>query len=310
MNKNLYHHPCDFCGEETGKVVTQGGDLLEDLPGTFQMIRCDGCGVLRQDPRLNWEDLAEYYQPGYVCHGEQFTNEHRSLEEKARSLGPQKRIKRVAQYKSEGSWLDVGCGSGLILQAAQEWGTWQLSGVEPVTSMAKYTSNKLGIEVFPGTFEEFPLHEDHYDVITMWDVLEHLPYPSTSINKVSKSLKVNGLFLFSTPNLEALDRKLFKSTWLGYDLPRHLYLFPDELIKKVLRQNGLEIVDRFCFSGSHGAWYLDLQYKNKVTPKKLVKWLLKHGPSGWFFRLISFLPLRIVDWLKLGTNITYVARKL
>lgn len=309
-NKGLESFPCNFCGSETGDAIVHGGDLLEDLPGVFTHIRCDGCGVIRQNPRLNWDDLAEYYRPGYVCHGEQISTEKRGLKEKSRGLGPKKRVDRVARYKPQGNWLDVGCGSGLILQAAQANGSWHLSGIEPVDAMAKYTSEKLSIEVFSGTFEEYPVQEASLDVITMWDVLEHLSAPADSLRKVAQLLKEDGYFLFSTPNLDSLNRKIFQNTWLGYDLPRHLYLYPDSLIRKTLREFGMEVIDRFCFTGSHGAWYLDLAYRNKVRPNRLVGWLLKQGPSGLLFRVLTFLPLRILDRLKLGTNITFVARKI
>jgi len=309
MNKPQTSYPCDFCGSETGALVISGGDLLEDLPGTFQIIKCTGCGVLRQNPRLDWEDLSGYYLPGYVCHGEQLPETSRTLKDKALGLGPRKRVTRVAKYMPEGNWLDVGCGSGLILQAAQERGNWKLSGVEPVISMAEYTAARLEIDVFGGTFEDFPIHEASFDIISMWDVLEHLSAPASSIQKVSKLLKPEGIFIFSTPNLNSLDQKIFGPHWLGYDLPRHLYLFPDQLIKKYLAENDLELIDKFCFTGSYGTWYLDFSYQHKLNPTKLNTWVTKQGPDGFLYRSVSFIPLRLVDWLGLGTNITYVARK-
>ena len=305
----LKHHPCSYCGSENGKIIVRGKDLLEDLPGTFQIIECDNCGILRQDPRLDWKDLASYYRPGYVCHSPQIQEEQGDLLERSRSLGPQKRVNLIQRHKSAGAWLDVGCGSGLVLQAAKKRGQWQLSGVEPVQEMAHYTNENLSIPVFPGTFEDFPAQDGTFDVITMWDVLEHLAEPIIAIERVSRLLKSDGIFAFSTPNLSSLDRKIFKASWLGYDLPRHLNLFPDNLIRKILFENGLSIISKFCFSGSHGAWYLDLAYLNKNEPSKIIEKVLSKGPSGFAFRLLTFLPLRLVDWLKLGTTITYVARK-
>jgi len=305
----LKHHPCSYCGSEGGNIIVRGKDLLENLPGTFQMIECDSCGLIRQDPRLDWADLANYYKPGYVCHTPQIPEKKGGLREINQSLGSTKRVNLVQRHKSTGAWLDVGCGSGLILQAAKKRGFWQLSGVEPVLEMARYTSKKLDVPVFPSTFEEYPVQDSAFDVITMWDVLEHLAEPFIAIEKVARLLKPNGVFIFSTPNLFSLDRKIFKDAWLGYDLPRHLYLFPDKLIQKALQENGMSVNSRFCFTGSHGAWYLDLAYWNRNNHSKIVDYILSKGPSGIVFRLFTFLPLRLVDWLKFGTTITYVARK-
>jgi len=310
MSDLLKKHPCNNCGESSGDIVVRGHDLLEDLPGTFQFIICDRCGVLRQEPHLDWEDLAVYYQPGYVCHGPQFSETKKSLDEFGRALGPKKRVSLVQKYQKDGKWLDVGCGSGLILQAAKERGRWSLSGIEPVIEMADYTSAHLNVPVFAGTFEKYPEQEAEYDVISMWDVIEHLSMPFDSIKKVSKMLRSGGVFIFTTPNLNGFDRKIFKESWLGYDLPRHLYLFPDSLLRQFLHDQGLEVLDRFCFTGSHGSLYLDLAYWSKNHPSSFVKWLLSKGPSWFPFRALTFLPLRLVDWLKLGTSITYVARKV
>ncbi len=310
INGRLINYPCNNCGGNSGNVIVRGNDLLEDLPGTFQFIVCNRCGVLRQDPRLDWEDLALYYRPGYVCHSPQFSNTKKTINELNLALGPKKRVNVVHKYKQNGKWLDVGCGSGLILQAAKDRGFWTLCGVEPVTEIAEYTKNHLGIPVFAGTFETFPEQESEYDIISMWDVIEHLSEPFDAIKKVSKMLKSGGVFIFSTPNLNSIDRKIFKETWLGYDLPRHLYLFPDFLIRRLLKDQGFEVLDRFCFTGSHGALYLNLAYWNKHHHSTFVEWLLVKGPSWFPFRLLTFLPLRLVDWFKLGTSITYVAKKV
>ena len=309
VNTLLQHHPCCYCGSEGGDVIIRGGDLFEDLPGTFQIVECEDCKLLRQNPRLDWENLVNYYKPGYVCHAPQIAKDHGKLQEISLSLGPKKRVDLIQKYRSSGAWLDVGCGSGLVLQTAKTRGNWQLSGVEPVQEIAHSTSKKLSIPVFPGTFEDFPVQDDEFDVITMWDVLEHLPEPFIAIDKIARLLKPNGVFAFSTPNLSALDRKIFRDSWLGYDLPRHLHLFPDKLLRRALNDKGMTVTNRFCFTGSYGSLFLDLKYWNRIYPSAIVDKLISNGPSGLAFRLLTFLPLRIVDWLKLGTSITYVVRK-
>ena len=106
IDDRLKNHPCNNCGENSGNIVVRGHDLLEDLPGTFQFIRCDRCGVLRQEPRLEWEDLAVYYQPGYVCHSPQFSNTKKTLDELSRALGPKKRVNLIQKYKHAGKgWM-------------------------------------------------------------------------------------------------------------------------------------------------------------------------------------------------------------
>ncbi len=108
----------------------------------------------------------------------------------------------------------------------------------------------------------------------MWDVIEHLSMPFDSIKKVSKMLRSGGYSFLLPQILNGFDRKIFKESWLGCRLPRHLYLFPDSLLRQFLHDQGLEVLDRFCFTGSHGSLYLDLAYWSKNHPSSFVKWLL------------------------------------
>lgn len=303
------NYSCDYCKSNEYEVIFQGPDLLEDLPGVFQWVKCKQCGLLRQNPRPDWDTLQLYYPAGYVCHDKKLAEKQNGVRTFLRHLGPQKRIRLVHKYKACGRWLDVGCGGGTILQEAQRQGHWELQGLEPVPDMARYTAEQLNIPVFSGQLEDYDAPAGSFDVITLWDVLEHLPNPVQSMRKIQKLLAKNGLFVFSTPNMNSLDLKVFGKAWLGYDLPRHLYLFPEEVLDQLLSESGFSILQKLCFSGSHGAWYLDFRYWKKANPGKKIANLFPKSANSPLFRALSFLPLRLIDALKLGTSICYVVRK-
>lgn len=302
-------HPCDNCGSEAFTVVLRGPDLLEGLPGEFQFVRCEQCGLLRQNPRLEWEQLAAYYPENYISHGGLLDKSLSRVKQIERRYGHWKRVRRIAKYKPEGTWLDVGCGSGLNLQEAQFWKRWQLFGLEPVPKMAAYVQEKLGIPVYNTTLEDFTDHDEEFDIITMWDVLEHLPYPVEALEKVSRMLKPGGILVLSTPSLESLDRGWFKDSWIGYDLPRHLFLFPRPLLKQVLSEKGLHPLAEHCLAGSHAALMLNLTFLNRKKPSRFLNWVTAHKDGYIPFRVLTFLPLWVIDQLKKGTNITLIARK-
>lgn len=302
-------HPCDWCGSYKFTVIIEGPDLLMDLPGTFCFVQCSQCGLYRQNPRLEWDQLQNFYPEGYSSHTKQVADLPSKFYRIDKRYGLWKRVKFVSKYKSSGNWLDIGCGTGRILQEAQQWNKWSLFGLEPVAPVATYAKEKLNIPIFNTVLEDYHEDDNYYDIITMWDVLEHLPTPINDLEKAHALLKKGGVFIFSIPNMQSLGRKLFKRFWIGYDLPRHLYLFPPDLLKKIFEDIGFEIISQKCIAGNHGAFFLNLSFWNKSNNSKILSHILSKGADYWLFRIFTLVPMFILDKLKLGNNITYVMTK-
>jgi 2-polyprenyl-3-methyl-5-hydroxy-6-metoxy-1,4-benzoquinol methylase len=303
-------HDCRWCGEEKYELVIRGPDLLTDLPGEFQFVKCINCGLLRQNPYLEWDSLKQYYPDDYNSYQPQVSDIDSQLRRMDKRYGLWKRVRLISKHKPSGKWVDIGAGTGRVLQEAMRWNRWDLMGVEPVKIAADYIANKTGLFVFNGRLENFDSHNECFDIVTMWDVLEHFEDPIKNLNKIKELLKPGGLFVFSIPNMNSWDRKLFKKYWVGYDLPRHLHLYPDELLKNMLQEMGFKIVEKKCVAGSHGAFILDIAFLNKKLESKLITKFLSLGPDSIIPRAISFIPLWVIDKLKLGSNITYITTKL
>lgn len=306
----LKEHPCDWCGSNQYSVVMQSRDYLTDKPGKFQFVKCAQCGLLRQNPRLDWPDLLTYYPDDFPSHRQQVSEIPSKLKRLNKRYGLWKRVRFINQYKSSGNWLDVGCGTGRLLQEAQLWDQWKLFGLEPISRLAEYTKTKLNIPTYPISFEDFQEDGTRFDIITMWDVLEHLPSPASGIRKVTRLLNQDGYFIFTIPNLNSIWRKIFKQSWIGYELPRHFYLYPPGVLNQMLEESGLQIINQRCIAGGHGTLMLDLVRWNKDKKFRFLSKLLDKGEDFLPIRLITLIPLWIIDKLKLGTNITYVAKKI
>ena len=310
INTEFESHDCPWCQNSEYKIVVSGPDLLAGLPGRFQFVKCSNCGLLRQEPRLSWKDLLRYYPPNYISHQPLPVEEHNILTRMTRRYGLQKRVRFIKKYVPSGNWLDVGCGSGLILSEAKYANTWSLEGLEPVTKQALSTSRKLDIPVHNSAFEEFDAPNSSYDLITMFDVLEHLLNPIEGIKKVSRLLKANGYFIFAIPNLNSYDRKLFKSYWVGYDLPRHLFLYPHDLLEKMLSSFDLQIISSRCVAGSHGALKMNLMFYNQNFQSPIIEFLVHNKIGDAILKGIDLIPLFISDLLKQSTDIFFVAKKV
>jgi 2-polyprenyl-3-methyl-5-hydroxy-6-metoxy-1,4-benzoquinol methylase len=302
-------HSCRWCEEAKFEVIVKGPDLLLDLPGDFQFVECVNCGLLRQNPYPDWESLKEYYPEDYSSYLPQASEIQSHSLRLDKRYGLWKRVNLVNKYKSSGRWLDIGCGTGRVLQEALVWKKWDLMGIEPVKHAAEYTHQRTGIPIINDRLENFVGYEFFFDIITMWDVLEHLNDPIKNLEKISEILKPNGLFVFSMPNLDSWDRKLFKANWIGYDLPRHMHLFPAKLLKEILTKYDFTILKKKCVAGSHGAFMLDLEFLSRGNKSKFLEKILSKGPDFIIPRFFTLLPMWILDRLKLGSNITYVIQK-
>jgi 2-polyprenyl-3-methyl-5-hydroxy-6-metoxy-1,4-benzoquinol methylase len=75
----------------------------------------------------------------------------------------------------------------------------------------------------------------------MWHSLEHFPEPQKIISKARKMLKDDGVLMIGLPNFGSLDRKMFKGSWNGMEIPLHLCHFKPESIRLLLKESDFEV---------------------------------------------------------------------
>jgi len=144
--------------------------------------------------------------------------------------------------KPGGRLLDVGCGTGIYLDAFRRLG-WDVCGVEISAEAAERARTHLGLNIITGELEDARLPDEHFDIITLIHVVEHLPDPVRTLTEVCRILKKGGLALLALPNVRSLTRYLFGSYWFPLDVPRHLQSFsPRTLRRLVARVKGLRPV--------------------------------------------------------------------
>jgi len=302
--------PCNVCGSNEFEVLFQGGDLMLEIDGDFRWVRCSTCGTLRQNPMPSWEELEKSYPPDYGSYTTLLPRNASLFQRITKRLGQWKRVNFVQKYCSSGSWLDIGSGSGQILQEALFRNQWQLFGLEPNQFAAKYSSDFLELPIQNCTIEEFLYSDKKFDLITMWDVLEHISTPTETIKMVSNMLNDDGIFIFQFPNLASFDRQVFGKYWNGYDLPRHLYLFPEEVIKNILQKNGFQIIEKKCIAGTYESYLLSLKFFNRSRNSPVIRFVTENKPFKFFLKLITFPLIFLADRLNAGTHITYSAKKV
>ncbi len=212
-----------------------------------QIVQCRHCGYVYANPRWAGNEILEAYTA--------VTDETYVQERVGRVLTFQKHLrsmeKRVGQANGR-SLLDVGAYIGVFVETAVQAG-WQACGVEP-SSWAAAVAQRQGLDVVHGTQDAPELAGQQFDVVTMWDVIEHVADPSGEIGKAYELLKPGGWIVIHTMDISSLMAKLMGPRW-PWLMDMHIHYFSQKTLRHMLEKNGFEVV----WSGAEGR-YLRLNY--------------------------------------------------
>lgn len=210
--------------------------------GPYVLRRCQQCGLEFLDPRPSPGDLPSLYDERYFCSADSETRGYDCYEaDRVNLLKTFRRRLRALTRHFAGSvprrLLDVGCALGDFLALAAEAG-WEVSGVEISEWAAAEARRRFGLDVRQGGLDTVDFPAATFDLITMWDVLEHLPDPRRAVRRCHDLLKAGGVLALTTPNTGGLLRKLTGRNWVEYKIPEHLYFFNPATIAALLAKSG------------------------------------------------------------------------
>jgi SAM-dependent methyltransferase len=140
-----------------------------------------------------------------------------------------------------GRLLDIGTGGGSFPFMAAKRG-WKAEGCEPNRWLCEWALKNYGLPIRPGTVFDQNYAASSYDVVTMWDVLEHTPDPKTEIRETHRLLKEDGLLVVNYPDIGSWIARAMGRSWV-FLLDVHLYYFTRATIRKLLEDVGFEIVN-------------------------------------------------------------------
>jgi len=243
---NLENVLCNLCGSDTYKILftsTLTDDdfkcgyaqysISEKSPGCGQIVQCNQCGLVYVSPREKLQDII--YSYGMV------KDEGYLKERKARGATFLRGLRFLEKYcPQKGSLLDIGCFAGLFLNLSRSHG-WSGMGIEPSQWAARYAKEKLGLNVREGGVEDTQLEDDSFDAVTMWDVVEHLCDPKSTLSKLNKALKSRGILLLNTINYDSVLRKIFRRKYWFIER-MHIYYFTPRTITKMLEACNYEVL--------------------------------------------------------------------
>jgi SAM-dependent methyltransferase len=299
---------CPLCGNRDVVVVARHRDRLLGIEGEFTTTRCTNCGLHYLNPQPTQEELARYYPEAYEPYLAGTDGMSCNLKRLSVEYGLSKRCRVVSHRKTGGRLLEIGCANGLFLNAMRQRGNWEVQGVDISPHAVEAARKRFGLDVFQGSLHEAGFAAGAFDVVAMWDVLEHVHDPATTLGEVRRILAPDGMLVFRLPVLDTWERRCFGRYWAGWDAPRHLTLFSRHTLGLMLMRSGFRVTEMACISGSYLTFVLSVRF-----------WARDHLPArmqNWLRALLESLPVRLVaapvfylvDRLQKCTVITVVAR--
>ena len=207
----------------------------------YKVNICDNCGVRYLDPQPSDEELSKIYSNSYFLGGED-TNSRElvyRLKRTTASLYLDQFMKEVGlkNISNSGSLLEIGCGMGDFLIEAQSKG-FEVSGLEVSDYLVQLTNQRLGLKcVEKGDIEASKFSPGSFDIITFFDVIEHVRKPISFMKKVNELLKVSGKIFLVTPSLDSWSARIMGKNWVEYKV-EHLFYFNKKSLRLLLEQTG------------------------------------------------------------------------
>lgn len=127
-------------------------------------------------------------------------------------------ISKFISPKTSPSLLDIGCGTGSFLfHCERKFGFAKLHGLEYDDRLVEQAIKNLSrAKISQGNAEKLPYEDYSFDVVTSFQVIEHVSEPSVMLSEIKRILKPDGILLLTTPNLQGLGRRIHGSNWTGF----------------------------------------------------------------------------------------------
>ena len=204
----------------------------------FEIYEDSKTGVLYTLPQPI-ENLGKYYESeNYISHTDGKKSVFERFYQIAKSINLNDKLKLINKIANGKKILDYGCGVGDYLEHMQKNG-YDVLGMEPNDSARKIAQSKIGKDKVVST--ELEQINEKFDVITLWHVLEHIPNLNEIIAQLKNHLTENGTLIIAVPNHQSYDAKYYGEKWAAYDVPRHLWHFTEDSIRKLFNNFGMKI---------------------------------------------------------------------
>lgn len=210
---------------------------LKFIKEGINFVKCEKCGFVFVYPTPSIKTQQEYYDKEYKSGLYKLVGDTENLRKKLN----QRRFSEISKYSPKGNLLDIGCGAGFFLDAAAEQGL-SVYGVELSTEAASKTRQRHK-NIFNGPLENAKYQDSFFDVVAIFDLIEHVLDPDITIKEIHRIVKPGGLIIFTTPDISSWHARIMGKYWYQINPHQHLFYFSPHTMKKILEKNGFTVVE-------------------------------------------------------------------
>jgi 2-polyprenyl-3-methyl-5-hydroxy-6-metoxy-1,4-benzoquinol methylase len=227
---------CPICG------------ITGEMPSYFKhgeprLRLCRTCSVVFVHPRNSGSELLKQYSSEYFEKNYESTHRFEYVNPSAEIRKQNFFLQGAAKLAGNpaGSVLDVGCGTGRFLEFARSQG-WDVTGLELCAEVGRETAARLNCTVHLSSVFDAELPKETFDVVTMFDCIEHLEDPVKALEICRQALKPGGVLVVTTPNFQGIGRLMLGTGAVGIWPDTHIVYFRPRSLRFALRQAKFDYV--------------------------------------------------------------------
>ncbi len=284
----------------------------------FDFVKCSDCGMLYTPQVLKQKVLKKFYEDEYYTQTWKFKSRYKdSLDYKKKYFSMI--AKKIMKFKKKGTCLDIGCGTGDFLNVMKTKG-WQCFGTELNSYARNFVKENYGVLVYDKELNKF--HTGEYDLISMSQLIEHIPDPKKALLHAHRVLKNKGLLFLAFPNEKGISILLKGKKADKFKGVEHINFFSKKTILKLLKNTGFELI--YINSKKIDLYGILIFFfrKRNIYQKRKKTFLNKEKPfvnkrminirtifSACFYKVLTPFCSTLASLFGVGEDLVVIARK-
>jgi len=273
-------------------------DKIKKLQGYYNkhgLVKCKSCGLVFMENIPTIDELDKHYSK-YSYSSDGYLS---PLTIQSYNL----LLDEFEPYRKTNKILDVGCGRGWFLQEAKKRG-WNVYGTEYSEEAIKICKSN-GLEMNVGKLESNTFSNEEFDIITSFEVIEHINNPLEETSYIFNFLRKGGLFYLTTPNFNCYLRFYLKEDYNIIGYPEHLTYYTKRTLKKLLSQQGFKAVKIL----TTGISITRLKTSKKKNSEKLIskessdEKLRQQIAGKWYLESIKIIANKLLTKFGIGLSL-------